>query len=96
MSDLLERLLGAGHNDLMDEAAHRIEELEACIANQASQITGRHQYVGADYAFRLAEQRRVMQMALEALEAAMSDSDPYIVKSEEAITALRTALGEKE
>jgi hypothetical protein len=36
--------------------------------------------------------REAMQMALEALECALSDDKPYIVKSKEAITSLRQAL----
>ena len=37
-----------------------------------------------------------MQMALDALEAALSDDQPYISRSEEAIKALRTALAQPE
>ena len=38
--------------------------------------------------------REVMQMALDALEAALSDDKPYISRSAEAIEALRTALAQ--
>ena len=37
-----------------------------------------------------------MKQALEALEAALSDDKPYIVRSKEAITALRAAISEQE
>ena len=37
-----------------------------------------------------------MKAALEALESALSDDKPYIQKSRDAITALRTAIAEAE
>ena len=36
--------------------------------------------------------REAAQQALEALEAALSDDQPYIARGEEAITALQSAL----
>jgi hypothetical protein len=39
--------------------------------------------------------KKAMKLALEALEAAISDDKPYIVLSKEAITALREALAEQ-
>lgn len=30
-----------------------LAEAKACIANQAAQITGKHQYVGQDFKFRM-------------------------------------------
>lgn len=38
---------------------------------------------------------KTMQQALKALEAALSDDQPYIARSKEAIAALRTALAEQ-
>ena len=40
--------------------------------------------------------KEVMQMALDALESALSDDKPYISSSKEAIEALRAALAQPE
>jgi hypothetical protein len=37
-----------------------------------------------------------LKLALEALECALSDDKPYIVKSKEAITAIKEALAQPE
>jgi hypothetical protein len=37
-----------------------------------------------------------LKLALEALECALSDGEPYIVKSKEAITAINQALAQPE
>jgi hypothetical protein len=37
-----------------------------------------------------------LKLALEALECALSDGEPYIVKSKEAITAIHEALAQPE
>ena len=41
---------------------------------------------------KIAVEREVIEQALEALEAALSDDRPYIEKSKQATTALRQAL----
>ena len=38
--------------------------------------------------------KEALKLALEALECALSDGEPYIVKSKEAITAIREALAQ--
>ena len=40
--------------------------------------------------------KELMQQAVEALEAAISDDKPYIVLSKEAITAIKEALAQPE
>jgi hypothetical protein len=39
---------------------------------------------------------KTLRLALEALEAALSDDQPYIDKSKEAITAIKAALEAKD
>jgi hypothetical protein len=42
------------------------------------------------------EEQEALKLALEALECALSDGEPYIVKSKEAITAVKEALAQPE
>jgi hypothetical protein len=65
----------------LNQAADEIDALRARLRNQAAQITGRHQYVGQDYEFRIerlteraeaAESRAAaLQKELEAAHRAM-------------------------
>jgi hypothetical protein len=44
----------------------------------------------------MSDLRKAAEMALEALEGALSDDQPYIEKSKKAASALRQALAEAE
>ena len=44
----------------------------------------------------MTKEQEALKQALEALECALSDDKPYIVKSKEAITAIKEALAQPD
>lgn len=69
--ELIERLYGAGHNDIMAEAAERIAELEAELSEQA-RLLGMGGEREAALLGRLERSERKLAIAREALHFAVT------------------------